>query len=208
MLPVGSAMPSWRLRFALRLAGAVALVAAATVTLLQIRVGGPGSAGRSCGSSLDIIIDRTGWERWYAQDTVDAPSPPLLRTLRCPSAVNTRTAIAGALAAAGVVALFAAIYRQRGRTEARVGTSEEPSHLRRLGAIVTAAGTALTIAGLGALGALLANGRSTIFIFVGRPLVALIGLVVLAPVLALVAAGRAITLLADGLGRQAPDATA
>jgi hypothetical protein len=196
----------------LRLVGAVVLVAAVTVMLLQVRVGGAGPASRSCGSSLDVITDRAGWETWYAQDSIDgatSPGAPLLRTLRCPGAVNARTLVAGVLWAVGLVAVLVSEGLRRGETTASRPSRGVPVGLRRLGQLVTGVGVALVIAGLVALGVLLADRQATMFIFVGRPLVALIGLVVLTPVLALIAGGKALGLLARGLEeREARDATA
>jgi hypothetical protein len=200
-----------RFGLALRFVGTVVLVAAVTVMLLQVRVGGAGSTGRSCGSSFDVIADRAGWETWYAQDGIDGATPaavPLLRTLRCPGAVNTRTLVAGVLWAVGVVALVASGWLRRDATSASTPSCGLSARLRRLGLVVTVVGVALVAAGLVALGVLLADRQATMFIFVGRPLVALIGLVVLTPVLALVAGGRALGLLARGLEeREARDAT-
>jgi hypothetical protein len=197
---------------ALRLVGTVVLVAAVTVMLLQVRVGGAGPTSRSCGSSLDVITDRAGWETWFAHDSIDgatSPAVPLLRTLRCPGAVNARTLVAGVLWAAGLVALLASEWMRRSGTSAPTPSRGVPARLRRLGQVVTGVGVTLVIAGLVALGVLLADRQATMFIFVGRPVVALIGLVVLTPVLALVAGGKALGLLARGLEeREARDATA
>lgn len=201
-----------RFGLALRLVGTVVLVAAVTVMVLQVRIGGAGPTGRSCGSSLDVITDRADWETWYAQDGIDgatSPAVPLLRTLRCPGAVNARTLVAGVLWAVGLVAVLASGWLRRSGMGASTPSHTVAARLRRLGLVVSGVGVALVAAGLLALGVLLADRQATMFVFVGRPLVALIGLVVLTPVLALVAGGRALGLLARGLEeREARDATA
>lgn len=187
-----------RWHVALKLLGALLLVAAATTMSLQVHVGGSGRSGRSCGSSLDVLTDRAGWETWYAQDTVDTAdgsSPRLLRTLECPDAVNTRSLIAGVLGAAGVAAFVAATALRRSRATAPP-PSNQIVRLRKLGLAVTVSGAVLVVAGLAALGVLLANSDATLFVYVGRPLVAILGLIVLAPVLALLVGGRALTTLA------------
>lgn len=192
-----------RWHVALKLMGSVLVVAAVTVMSLQVRVGGSGQSGRSCGSSLDVIADRTGWEVWYAQDTIDVPegsTASLVRTIRCPAAVNARSIVAGSLGAAGVVALLTAAAVRRGRSGSPVPTGGAlVVRLRRLGAAATIIGTALVLAGLLALGLLLADGDAALFTFVRRSLVAAIGVVVLAPVLALLTGGRALTILARAL---------
>ncbi len=201
-----------RWHIALKLTGSVLLVAAATVMLLQVRVGGSGQSGRSCGSSLDVITDRTSWEVWYAQDTVDVPkgsAAPLLRTVRCPDAVNARSIVAGVLGAAGVVAVVGASALRRARPSSSVSTSGTlVARLRRLGAAVTAVSVTLVVAGLIALGVLLADSNAALFVFVRRSMVAAIGVILLAPVLALLAGGRALTILARALeDRETPDET-
>ncbi len=195
-----------RLLIALRSLGSALLVAAVTVLSLQVHVGGSGQSGRSCGSSLDVITDRAGWEVWYAQDVVDAAagSPvALVRTLRCPDAVNGRTVAAGALGAAGAGALVAgAMLRRSPAGSPRPAGGGAVRRLRRLGAATTMVGAFLVAGGLSALAVLLADRESTIFIFVRRPLVAAIGAVVLAPVVALLVGGRAISILATTLQKR------
>jgi hypothetical protein len=61
---------------------------------------------------------------------------------------------------------------------------------------VTGAGAALVGAGLVALGVLLANPRATLFVYVDRWVVAVAGLLVLVPAIALAAGGRALTIAA------------
>jgi multisubunit Na+/H+ antiporter MnhG subunit len=188
---------------ALRLGGAVLLVAAAVALSLQVHVGGAGPSRRWCGSSLDVITDRAGWEVWFAEDTVDATTSPdasLVRTLRCPAAVNARTVLAGVLGAAGLVALIvAASLRRAGRTAPPPREGAASGRLRRLGTTVTVLGATLAGAGLLAIGVLLADRDAPLFTFVPRSVVAAIGLVVLTPVGALLVAGRALALVARAL---------
>jgi len=184
-----------RRRLIVRLGGAALLAAASVVLLLQVHVGGPGKAGRSCGSPLDVVVDRAGWETWYAQDSVDrVAADPLLRTLRCPHAVNTRTAVAGVLAAVGLVAIGLT------RPARRRGDGPVTAQgLARLGRGVSVLGAALWIGGLAALAVLLADRHAALFTFVTRPTILALGFVALTPVLALVAGGRALVIVARHL---------
>lgn len=180
-----------RSRVVVRLVGSVLLVAATTVLVLQVRVGGPGDAGRFCGSALDVITDRADWQSWFAQDSIDppaAPASPLLRTLHCPGAVNARNAVAGGLAAAGLVTLSLRRLADR-RQRPMVSTTSALNGLRRVGWVVSAFGAALAFAGLIALGLLTAKSDATLFLFVNRGVVFVLGLVLLTPLFALIAGG-------------------
>jgi hypothetical protein len=193
-----------RWHVALRVIGSALLVSAVTAVSLQVHVGGAGASGRSCGSSLDVITDRSGWEVWYAQDAADRPAAPadrLLRTIRCPAAVNARSVAAGVLAGAGVGVLVAATAVRRRSEPPAPPRGELAARLHRLGSVVTILGAVLVVAGLAALAVVLANREAALFIYVRRSLVAAIGTVVLAPVVALVAGGRALTLIARALDR-------
>ena len=192
-----------RWRIVVRLIGATSVAAALVVALSQVHVGGPGATGRSCGSALDVIVDRADWETWYAQDAADPPArpaSPLLRTLRCPNAVNARTRSAGVLLGVGLVAGVAAhTVRRRDRS---VSTTAE---LARLGRVVGLFGAALTIGGLVALALVVADRDAPMFDYVGRPSVLALGLVALAPVLALAVGGRALVLLSHHLADEERD---
>ena len=61
---------------------------------------------------------------------------------------------------------------------------------------VTAAGAALAIAGATALVLLVADPRSTLFLYVDRPVAVLFGLLLLEPAVAMILVGRALSLAA------------
>jgi peptidoglycan/LPS O-acetylase OafA/YrhL len=73
----------------------------------------------------------------------------------------------------------------------------QPAPLRALGAWVTGIGAALTVAGVIGLIVLLANPDAALFLYVDRWVVAIIGMLVLVPAIALAAGGRALMLIAD-----------
>ncbi len=170
------------------------LAIAGTVLLLQVRVHRSG-LGASCGAPFDVITGRADWQTWYADDLTDprlTVTTPLVRTEACPAAVNHRTALAGALGAVGITAGVAAIVIARARH-----TRSRPTQLRTLGTWVTAIGVALTTAGLVGLVVLLANPHAAVFLYVRRWVVAIIGVIVLIPAIALAAGGRALMLFAE-----------
>ena len=56
---------------------------------------------RVCGSAWDAVAGRAGWPQWQAADLSDpaeAHSSQIVRTLRCPGAVNARIVTSGGLA--------------------------------------------------------------------------------------------------------------
>jgi hypothetical protein len=57
------------------------------------------------------------------------------------------------------------------------------------------------VAGAGAIVVLLADAESTLFLYTDRPIVAVGGLIVLVPAVALIVMGRALALLARAGGR-------
>jgi len=69
--------------------------------------------------------------------------------------------------------------------------------MRRLGVSIVTIGALLTVGGAVALVVLVADPSSTLFIYVDRLVVSLVGLIVLVPALALIAIGRAIMLVGD-----------
>jgi hypothetical protein len=73
--------------------------------------------------------------------------------------------------------------------------------LRLLAAAVTALGSALTVAGLVGIALLTADPHAPLFLYVGRPVVVLAGLLLLLPAVLLIALGRGAALLADQLSR-------
>ena len=170
------------------------LLAAGVVLLLQVRVDAGGTAA-SCGAPFDVISGRADWQTWYAADLSDprlgGQAPALIRTELCPSAVNRRTALSGGLGAIALVAGAATltlVAHDRPRTRR--------TDLGTLGAWVTGVGMALTAAGLAAMIVLLANPSATLYLYVDRWVVAVVGLIVLVPAIALAAGGRALMLVA------------
>ncbi len=175
--------------------GVMLLLAAGLVALLQVRVDSSG-LGASCGAPFDVMSGRATWQQWFGEDLADPrikARTPLVRTESCPTAVNRRTAIAGALGATGLALVTtAAVLGTRDRRR-RV----RPVPLRTLGAWITGVGAVLTSAGLIGLVVLLANPDAALFLYVDRWVIAIIGMLVLIPAIALAASGRALMLVAD-----------
>ena len=175
--------------------GAALLVAAGTLLTLQVRVHSSGVSA-SCGAPFDVVSGRANWQRWFTADLADPRTGdpvPLVRTEACPAAANRRTAIAGTAAAAGVALIAAALLTRSDPVRHR-----KPRPLRALGGWVTGVGAALTAAGLIGLVVLLANGDAVLFLYVDRWVVAIIGMLLLVPAIALTAAGGALLLIANG----------
>ena len=177
----------------------IGLLAAAAVALFwQVQVGEP---ARACGSGFDVVADRSGWEVWWAQDldqaTADRPSD-LVRTRECPDAVNRRILTSAVLA--GGAALPVLVVLGRPRPTATSGV--EGSTLARVGRVATAAGVALTAAGMVAVVLLVADSESTLFLYTDRLVVAIVGLIALVPAVALALGGWALLAAArsDGVG--------
>lgn len=154
-------------------------------------------SSRACGSSFDVIADRSGWEVWWAAD-LDDPDPAvgdaLLRTRNCPSAVNVRTVAAGVVATLAALTLVAAA----------ASTSRHSGDLGRLGTTTVATGAALTALGITAIVVLVADSESTLFIYVDRLVVAVIGLIVLVPPISLVVFGRALRIVDEQASSDEP----
>ncbi len=180
-------------------AGLALLILSGVVLLLQVSVHGAGTPSRACGSGWDVIAGRTGWQQWWAADLSgpgESRGGQLVRTLRCPDAVNTRTIVSGGLAL-GAVALVSA-----GGLAARRVRPVLPGPARRLrllGTGVTVAGALLTAAGLAGIALLVADPRASLFLYVSRPVVVLAGLLLLLPAILLVALGYGLRLLASYL---------
>ncbi len=176
------------------LVGVAALVALAWQVEVRDEVVGV----RGCGSGFDVLADRSGWEVWWARD-LDEPDPAarevLLRTTECPAAVNRRLAVAGSLAVIGAVVAAVAFGRRRPEATA-VGLRQR---LERLGRITRFGGLALAVGGAAALLLVVADADSTLFLYVDRSVVVLVGLVALVPTLALAAIGHALTLMAAAM---------
>lgn len=178
--------------------GAALLVVAAVVLVLTVVVHANGAA-RSCGSGWDVVAGRSGWQQWWALDQADpAPGSPMLRSQQCPGAVNARIVTAAAFATGALVALSAAAVVGAHR---RI-TGEHGSPARRvmvLGLATTALGIALIIGGVVGLVLLVADPNATLFLYVRRPTVVLLGLVLLLPAVLLVVLGRGASALAEHL---------
>jgi hypothetical protein len=157
---------------------------------------------RTCGSVFDAVADRSGWEIWWARD-LDEPDPDvrsaLVRTTGCPDAINGRlalTAVLGGVAALAVLGVVA-LRRDRRRPRAPVDVAER---LVRLGRITSFVGAILTLAGILAVVLLVADADSTLFLYTDRLVVAVVGLIVLAPTASLIVIGRALTILGGTAG--------
>lgn len=187
----------WRRIGAVFAGGLVALAAVLAVLAVQVR--GDDGVIRGCGSSFDVLAGRTDWQVWRAQDLLDlAPAASgtgaLTRTAACPTAVNARTAwTGGLLVAAAVVAVLS-----WPRRAASSRTAKRRDLTRRLAMLMLSVGCALTVAGLAGVALLVANPKATLFLYVGRPVVVLIGLLLLAPAVALMFAGWALIVATRG----------
>ena len=186
---------------AIAVAGVVVTAIALILGFSNVEVSGDAGATRNCGSAFDSAVDRSGWEQWWAQDLAEpdtAVRSELLRTTECPGAVNRQLAIVVIAGALGVSMLIVAGLRRR--RDAAPRTPPGGSALGRLGLVTTVVGTVLTAGGVVAIVVLVADAESTLFLYVDRGVVALVGLIVLVPTLALVVIGRAVTLVARHLG--------
>lgn len=188
----------------------VAAVGAFAVLLGQVEASdGSVGATRTCGSPFDNVVDRSGWERWWSSD-LDEPDPvvraALVRTRSCPDAVNGRLAVVALLGAASAgAAVFARL--RSGSARPRAGTSTLGDRVVRLGRLSTWTGIALTLGGLAAIVVLVADADSTLFLYTDRLVVAVVGLLVLTPTIALFVIGRALTILGDHLDSDVTEAT-
>ena len=180
-------------------AGMILIVVSGLVLLLQVSVPGAGTPPRACGSAWDVVAGRAAWPQWWAADLADPGTGggQLVRTLRCPGAVNARIVTSGGLAL-GAVALvsageFAALRSARRVRPAGPGPA---GRLRLLGTSVTILGVLLTAAGLAAIALLVADPRASLFLYVSRPVVVLAGLLLLLPAILLIVLGRGASMMA------------
>lgn len=186
-------------RWAIGVAAAALLIAAGTVLLLTVQVRDGGTRSAACGSAWEVIAGRTGWRQWWAQDLADPVSgAQLVRTDRCPGAVNARIVTSGLLAvgAAAAIGACALARRRRPSTARPPGTA---SRLRLLGMGVTALGSVLTAGGLVGIALLAADPAATLFQYVSRPAVVLVGLLLTLPAILLIVLGCAAMVLAGHL---------
>ncbi|MGE5288220.1 MAG: hypothetical protein ACM3ML_13685 [Micromonosporaceae bacterium] len=190
-------------RWACWTAGAALLVLAVVVLMLQVQVHGAGTPSRSCGSAWDVVAGRMAWPQWWSGDLADTAGGrdvQLVRTVRCPGAVNRRILVSGglALAAVGVVAA-GELAARRSMRSARPASTGLARRLRTLAAILTVLGGLLTAGGLAGIALLVADPSSPLFWYVSRPVVVLAGLLLLLPAILLVAIGRGASVMAAHL---------
>jgi len=182
------------------IAAALAAVLAGAVLLAQIEVTDADvAATRSCGSVFDSVVDRSGWEQWWVHD-LDEPEEirsALVRTTRCPEAVNQRVAIAALLGVIAVVLGAVVMARRRSGRSADTAGSALGRRLARIGRLTAALGGALTVLGIVAVVVLVADADSTLFLYTDRLVVAVVGLIVLIPTIALFVIGRVLVLLGE-----------
>ena len=159
------------------------------------------AATRSCGSVFDSAVDRSGWELWWARDLDEADEvrSALVRTTRCPDAVNQRVAIAAALGFTALV--LGGVAMARGRADRSSDSTATPVGRRvvRIGRLTSALGGALTTLGIIAIVILVADADSTLFLYTDRLVVAVIGLIVLIPTITLFVIGRVLVLLEENV---------
>lgn len=184
--------------------GAALLVLAGAILAMTVTVHS-GSGSGSCGSAWDVLAGRSGWQQWWALDQAEpAPGAPLLRTGECPGAVNARIASATGLALGAVVAISAAaLLGSRRRIDAV--HSAPARRIRVLGAASTSLGVVLAVAGVVGLALLVADPNAPLFLYVGRPVVVLLGLLLLLPPVLLIVLGRFAGAVAQHLDRDRPD---
>lgn len=179
------------------LLGVVLLLASLVLLQTQVEVVGASDPdGRTCGSALDALTGRSGWQEWWSADLDDQPAEqpsPLTRTEHCPDAINRHLWMSSLLGVVGVFGLGAASWSRRPEDKVSGGMRS----VRRFGTSIAVTGTLLTVGGVVALVALVADPSSTLFIYVDRLVVALIGLIVLVPAVALMAIGRVIMLVGE-----------
>ncbi len=190
------------IRLVAAIAAALMIVLLAAVVLVQIEVtDAEVAATRSCGSVFDSIVDRSGWEQWWAHD-LDEPDDvrsALVRTTRCPGAVNQRVAIAAVLAITAVVSGTVAIARRRADRSAHAAVSPFGRQVVRIGRFTSALGGALTALGIIAIVILVADADSTLFLYTDRLVVAVVGFIVLIPTITLFVIGRVLVLVGENV---------
>ena len=159
------------------------------------RSGPPGStATRSATPAAQL--DRL---RWYRVDG------RLVRTLRCPDAVNGRTATSAGLALGAVtVVTVGEVVALRRTRWSRSFPSGPARRLRLLGTVAAILGGMLTVGGLAGIAVLVGDPSSPLFLYVSRPLAVFVGLLLLLPAMLLIAVGYGIRLMANYLAHAEP----
>lgn len=191
--------------FVVMLVALGAFVTGVVVYTAQVEVRAAGlDAARTCGSPLDALTDRAGWESWWAADLDEADPDTrssLLRTTECPDAVNRRTLASGIMFGAAVIAGVGAwlLHRSGSDQPAKLAEDGLPRRVRRIGKATMATGAILTAAGIAAIAILLADADSTLFLYTDRFVVGVIGLIVLVPTISLIVLGRVLAILGERL---------
>lgn len=207
--PLAADRPDW-IRVVSAIAGALLVVLLGAALLVQIEVtDAEVAATRSCGSVFDSAVDRSGWELWWARDLDEADEvrSALVRTTRCPDAVNQRVAIAAALGFTALV--LGGVAMARGRADRSSDSTATPVGRRvvRIGRLTSALGGALTVLGIIAIVVLVADADSTLFLYTDRLVVAVVGLIVLIPTITLFVIGRVLVLLGENVQQWERDRT-
>lgn len=209
-LPTSTITASGRRRRAATLAASLVLLGLAGVFfLLQVRiVDHDTGASRACGSAFDSAADRSGWEQWWAAD-LDEPDAvvrsSLPRTRLCPAAVNQRAAVAGLLAAGGASTAVLYMLQRRRVSEQGVRRSVTGRRLLLLGRSTAVGGGVLVAGGIVAIVMLVADSGAPVFRYVDRPVVFMVGLLVLTPALIMVAFGLALSFAGRHVDRRDRD---
>jgi peptidoglycan/LPS O-acetylase OafA/YrhL len=183
----------------------LALSASVAMFFAQVEVTDPAlGETRSCGSAFDSATDRSGWELWWARD-LDEPDDrvrsALVRSHLCPAAINRKIGAAVALGGAGVIAALLAGGKARSRSRRDSTPETTGGRIALLGRATSLAGGILTVAGVIAVILLVADADSTLFLYTDRLVVAVVGLIVLIPTMALFVIGRVLALVGAHLDR-------
>jgi hypothetical protein len=203
--PVAADRPD-RIGVVSAIAAALLLVLLGAVLLVQIEVTEVGVT-RSCGSVFDSAVDLSGWEQWWAAD-LDEPDEvrtALVRTTRCPDAVNQRVVVAAALGITALVLGAVAMARRRTDRSPDASAASIGHRVVRIGRLTSTLGGALTALGVVAIVVLVADADSTLFLYTDRLVVAVVGLLVLIPTITLFVIGRVLVLLGESLEQSERD---
>ena len=167
------------------------VVLACVTALLQVSVHGNPGATATCGSTWDVVSGRVGWPQWWSWDLaqpIGASGNRLARTVRCPAAVDARMWRSGGLLAAAVAALVAGQLAPRRGSHDRA-RQPRSRRLHLIGTAFTLGGAVLAVAGLVGIALLTADPTDPLFLYASRPVVLLVGLLLLTPAFVIVALG-------------------
>ncbi|MBT8241494.1 MAG: hypothetical protein KJN63_09735 [Acidimicrobiia bacterium] len=192
-------MESGQLRRLVVAVSVCALAGSLYALFSNVEVGEP---ARTCGSVFDSLVDRSGWQEWWALDLDDPDErvrTRLLRTAECPNTVNQRLAVV--LGLGTVAAVLGGLGRARWPRLTETDTQQPGQRLVRLGRITSLVGASLAMAGVIGIIALTADADSTLFLYTDRIVVVVIGMVVLVPTVALFGIGRVLVLIGPHIAR-------